>query len=95
MSYSFQALVELFPTDKGWYYAAVPTQITADLGHLSDHGLIAVTISLGSSSWPTSLIPKGDGTYFIPLPAKIRKKEKLELASLVGISFGVRERKAK
>jgi len=62
------------------------------LAHLADRGLIAITAHIGNSSWPTSLLPMGDGTHFIALPAKVRTKEKLSLGAAVEISFAMRAR---
>jgi hypothetical protein len=93
MSYKFTAKVELFEREKGWYYVSAPTEISKPLEYLADRGLIAVTAKIGSSSWPTSLLPMGDGTHFIALPAKVRSKEKLSLGADIEVSFELRERK--
>ena len=90
MVYSFEGKVELFKKEKGWYYVSVPTELSKPLEHLADRGLIAVTARVGYSSWPTSLLPMGDGTYFIALPAKVRKKENLLIDGDVEISFEIR-----
>jgi len=92
MSYSFVAKVELFRREKGWYYVSVPTELSKPLEHLADRGLIAVTAKIGDSSWPTSLLPMGDGTHFIALPAKVRSKEKLTLDKELELSFELRMR---
>ena len=92
MSSSFVAKVVLFEKEKGWHYVAVPTELSLPLGHLSDRGLIAVTATVGGSSWPTSLLPMGDGTHFIALPAKVRSKEKITLGDEVKVSYEVRKR---
>ena len=89
---TFTAKVELFEREKGWYYISVPTELSKPLEHLADRGLIAVTAKVGNSSWPTSMLPMGDGTHFIALPAKVRKKEKLLLGMAVEVSFETRMR---
>ena len=92
MVYSFSSRVELFKRDKGWYYIPVPTELSKPLEHLADRGLIAVAATVGDTCWQTSLLPMGDGTHFIALPAKVRKKENLTLGSEIDISFEVRTR---
>ena len=87
MSFKFVAKVELFEREKGWYYVSVPSKLSKPLEHLADRGLIAVTARVGNSSWATSLLPVGDGTHFIALPAKVRSKEKLSLGTAVEVSF--------
>jgi len=88
----FTAKVELFERDKGWFYVAVPLSLSKPLEHLADRGLIAVTALIGNSCWSTSLLPMGDGTHFIALPAKVRKKESLSLGMAVEVSFETRTR---
>lgn len=90
--YSFEANVELFPQDNGWYYVRVPSKLTKSLEVLADRGLIAVTTTVGSSSWPTSLLPMGDGRHFIALPAKVRKKENIKLDDTIKVHFALRQR---
>ena len=92
MGYSFSSNVGLFKRDKGWYYVPVPTELSKPLEHLADRGLIAVTAKIGNTHWQTSLLPMGDGTHFIALPAKVRNKEKLALGDDVEVSFELRTR---
>ena len=92
MKGTFIAKVELFERKKGWYYVPVPVEYSKPLEHLAERGLIAVTVSVGSSTWPTSMLPMGDGTHFIALPAKVRAKENLTFGMEIGVSFEVRKR---
>jgi hypothetical protein len=71
---AFTAKVELFEREKGWHYVSVPTEISRPLERLADRGLVAVTATVGKTSWPTSLLPMGDGTHFVALPATVRSK---------------------
>jgi hypothetical protein len=92
MLYSFNGKVKLFEREKGWYYVSVPTELSKPLESLADRGLIAIRARVGSSHWPTSLLPMGDGTHFIALSAKVRKKEKVQLDMELEISFETRSR---
>jgi hypothetical protein len=87
MTNSFIGEVKLFEKEKGWYYVSVPSELSRPLEHLADRGVIAITASVGGSSWPTSLLPMGDGTHFIALPAKVRTKEKISIGSKISVSF--------
>jgi hypothetical protein len=88
----FTAKVEMFERDKGWYYVSVPAELVKPLEGLADRGLIAVTACVGGQAWPTSLLPMGDGTHFIALPAKLRTKQRIALGDSIATSFEVRER---
>jgi len=89
---TFIASVKLFERKMGWYYVSVPSELSKPLEHLADRGLVAVTATVGNSSWPTSLLPMGDGTHFIALPAKVRLKEMITLGMEIKISFIERDR---
>lgn len=84
--------VELFPQKGGWYFVRVPKKYTKMTKDLADRGLVAITATVGGSSWKTSLLPIGDGTQFIALPAKVRKAEKINLGDTIEMSFVLRER---
>ncbi|MCL2529012.1 MAG: DUF1905 domain-containing protein [Coriobacteriia bacterium] len=90
MSNSFTAKVEFFDRKMGWHYVRVPTELSEPLEHRADRGLIAITATVGSSSWSTSMLPLGDGTHFIALPAKVRAKENLQIGATTAVSFETR-----
>jgi hypothetical protein len=92
MKHTFEAEVHLFEREKGWFYVSVPTALSKPLERLADRGLIAITAQTGNISWPTSLLPMGDGTHFIALPAKVRTKEKIKLGDRITIAFEPRTR---
>ncbi|MDR2855002.1 MAG: DUF1905 domain-containing protein [Methanomicrobiales archaeon] len=95
MDNAFIAKVALFEREKGWHYVSVPTELSRPLEYLADRGLISVVAKVGNSSWETSLLPMGDGTHFLALPAKIRSKEKLSLGEVTQVSFVIREKQEK
>ena len=92
----FTAKIERFEMPEAWHYVQVPLELSKPLEYLAiNFGYIAATVKIGNSSWSTSLLPKGDGTHFIALPAKVRTKEKLFLGDEIEISFETRERISK
>jgi Domain of unknown function (DUF1905). len=93
MENTFVAKIECFEMPGGWHYVPVPAELSVPLEFLAiNFGFIAITAKVGNSSWPTSLLPKGDGTHFIALPAKVRSKEKLSYGAEIEISFEPRIR---
>ena len=90
--HSFSSTVEIFPQDNPWVYVSAPKKYVKLFADFMDRGLVAITATLGSSTWNTSLMPKGDGTLFIPLSATVRKKEQIEVGDRVQITFKLRER---
>jgi len=89
--YQAEEEVRIFPQKGGWVYVSIPIEFTERLNHLADRGLIPVRATVGNTSWDTSLMPMGDGTHFIPLNSKVRKKENIELGKELKFSFKPRE----
>jgi hypothetical protein len=90
--YQVTGNVEIFQVEKPWIYVRIPERYTEALKDRAERGLVAVTITCGSSTWPSSLLPMGDGTQFIALPAKVRKKEGIEVGDTVSLTFLPRQR---
>jgi hypothetical protein len=90
--FSFEAQVEVFRREKGWHYVPVPPELSKPLEPLADRGLVAITARVGTQAWLTSLLPMGDGTHFIALPAKVRAKQKIGVGDVVSVTFETRPR---
>ena len=88
--YTFTAEVCLFPQAGGRNYVAAPQEYTDELKPLAERGLVAVEATVGSSSWQTSLLPMGDGSQFLALPAKVRQIEQITIGDVIEVSFVVR-----
>ena len=54
-------------------------------------GMIPVSAAIGSTLWTTSLFPK-DGGYIVPLKAKVRSVEGLDVGDIVTIRLTVADR---
>lgn len=84
--------VQIFALENPWIYVAVPKEYTAMFNDIAERGLVAITVTLGSSTWNTSLMPMGDGTQFIPLSKKVRTKEGIEVGDCIELHFVPRVR---
>lgn len=82
-----KAALQKFDKEKGWYFMPIPTKISAQYADLADRGLIPITASVGDISWPTSLLPMGDGSHFIAIPQKVRLRYDIKLGNIVKASF--------
>lgn len=87
--------VQIFPLENPWVYVSVPQEYTEMFRGEADRGLVAVAVTLGGSTWDTSLMPKGDGTQFIPLSAKVRRAENIEVGDSIELTFNLRTRHPK
>lgn len=93
LTFPVSGTVKIFPLENPWVYVSVPKEYTEMTAHLAERGLVPITVTLGSSTWDTSLLPMGDGTQFIALKASVRKKEGLELGDKIKLTFKLRGRR--
>lgn len=89
---TFAGAVVLFPQEGGWHYLAVPSSISAALDDRAERGVIAVSATIASTTWETSLLPMGDGSHFIAINARIRRVERIALGDRVTAHVSPRER---
>lgn len=67
-----------------WYFITIPKETATDIKHHSVQtkiawGMLPVSVSIGKSSWNTSLFPdKRTQSYLLPIKSIIRKHEQLE-----------------
>jgi hypothetical protein len=76
-----------------WHFVTVPDEESADLEAISSSvtygwGMIPVRVSIGETSWETSLYPQ-DGRYLLPVKAKVRKAEGIETGDTVSVRLSV------
>ena len=80
----------------GWHFVTLPKKKSADIrktfGALKrGWGSLPVTITIGKTSWKTSIFPdKKIGAYLLPLKADIRKKEDISAGDTITIFMEVR-----
>ncbi|MEO8540490.1 MAG: DUF1905 domain-containing protein [bacterium] len=93
MEFEFSGEIWFWKGPAPWYFVTVPEEECAALASTSaavsyGWGVIPVTVDLGASRWTTSLFPK-DGRYLVPLKARIRKAEGIELGDKVRVRLTI------
>ena len=76
-----------------FHFVPVPPEESSELREVVSAltygwGVIPATITIGSTTWTTSLFPK-DGRYLIPVKDAVRRAEALELGDPVKLTFSV------
>lgn len=80
--FTFSGVVWLYPgAQASWHFITVPEHISAAIkkifsANAKAWGSIAVVVTIGKTSWNTSLFPdKKRKAYILPLKAAVRKAE--------------------
>jgi hypothetical protein len=95
VAYSFTAEVWEWSSKTSWFFVSVPDEDADDIeerhgGRAAGFGSIRVEVTIGSSTWRTSLFPsKEEKTYVLPLKKAVRVAEGLEVGSTAALELVV------
>ncbi len=95
MSYSFEAEVWEWDAKASWFFLSVPGDVADDIEEIHGHraggfGSVRVEVTIGSSTWRTSLFPsKQERTYVLPLKKSVRHAENLDPGSTAAVELVV------
>jgi hypothetical protein len=90
-AWTFEA--ELWSAEQfaAWAFLTVPAEVGEDLRLLSGpptgFGSVRVEVTLGTSTWRTSVFPDKVRGFVLPVKAQVRRREGLELADHVELTL--------
>ena len=78
----FSAKLQLYPGDAAWHYFVVPAPESESMKELyiwprKGFGSIPVLVTIGKTSWKTSVFPQKEGTFFLPIKKQVRVAESI------------------
>jgi len=83
-TFEFTAPLWRYPGEEGWHFVSLPPEMGDDITDLTagiraGFGSVRVAVTVGGTSWRTSIFPDGKtGTYLLPVKKEVRDAEKLE-----------------
>ena len=94
MTYAFAAELYLWEARvDSWVFANLPEDVADEIEDAAPEprrgfGAVRVEVTVGGSTWRTSVFPsKHDATFVLPVKKAILKAEKLAVGDIVGISL--------
>lgn len=97
MRFEFTAPLWLHDGDKGWHFITLPHDVAdeiadlADQGHAKGFGSVPVQVTVGGSTWQTSVFPsKQDASFVLPVKKAVRVGEGIEHGDDVAVRLEVR-----
>jgi hypothetical protein len=80
--YQFTAPLWEYPGEGRWYFVTVPEDVSDEITDLTEgrrkgFGSVRVSVTVGGSTWQTSVFPTKTGTYVLPIKKPIRTAEGL------------------
>lgn len=96
MTLRFEGEIWFWRGPSPFHFVTVPEPEAAELHDLSSDvsygwGMIPVTVTIGRTTWTTSLFPK-DGGYVLPVKDKVRAAEHLDVGDTAGVRMEVTAR---
>jgi len=91
IAYQFSAVVWQYSQTGGWYFVSLPSDLATEIRELfktqeEGWGRMKAKAKIRESLWDTAIwYDTKLGTYILPLKAEIRKKEKIEVGSILNI----------
>ena len=95
MTYSFEAEVWEWSSKTSWFFVSLPEDEADDIEErfarrAGGFGSIRVEVTIGSSTWRTSLFPSNEEkTYVLPLKKAVRTAEGLGPGSTAAVDLVV------
>jgi hypothetical protein len=96
-SYTITTNIWLYPGLDAWHFIAVPKKESAEIKTRfapvrRGWGSVPVQVTIGATTWRTSIFPDSKvGSYILPIKKEVRKKEHIENGDTITlvIVFGV------
>ena len=83
----------LYPGEAAWHFITLPKELSRRIkrftgGGRSAFGSLRVAVTIGSSTWKTSLFPSSESdAYVLPIKAAVRKKEGIKAGDRVKLAL--------
>ena len=81
------------PTKSAWHFVTIDDAVADGLrsaasGRSAAWGSVYVSVTVGATSWQTSVFPSKDvGGFLLPIKASVRKAEKITVGDMVTVAL--------
>ncbi len=87
-AYEVTAKLQIFDMYAPWMYLPVPNEKVPNV-RPGGWGSIPVIVTIGKTTWKTSLFPTKEVGYFLPVKKAVAKAESLTVGKLVKATFSL------
>ncbi len=95
VTFAFEAELYLWKEDASWVFVDVPIEVGEEIHDMplpkKGFGSVKVEVTVGSSTWSTSVFPsKESGSFVLPVKKEIRKKQQIDVGDNAQFELTVR-----
>lgn len=92
--YKFSAKVWIYDGDDPWHFVTIEKEDSEEIKKeepwpRKGFGSIPVKVTIGKTSWNTSIFPEKKGTYVLPIKKLVREQEKIVVGDEIKINLEV------
>jgi Domain of unknown function (DUF1905) len=93
MQLRFDAELWVTEGEAGWHFITLPVDLAEDVrdhseGRTAGFGSVPVKVTIGATSWSTSIFPdKRRNSFVLPLKKAVRKAELLEVGDVADVQL--------
>jgi hypothetical protein len=96
VEWDFEAKVWLWKSDASWHFLTVPEEVADEIEDMpmnrGGFGSVRVEVTIGSSTWLTSLFPSKEvGSFVLPLKKPVRVAEGLGVGDVCNVRLRIAE----
>ena len=94
-TFEFAAPLWRYPGADGWHFVSLPPEISTDITDITagirrGFGSVRVAVTVGSTSWRTSIFPDSKtGAYLLPVKKAVRVAERLDVGDQVKVQLQI------
>lgn len=95
-SYTFDAELWRWEAQQeaAWFFVTLPTDVSDEIGvrfatRRAGFGSLRVEVTVGTSTWKTSIFPDKERGYVLPVKKQVRAKEDLDAGSTAKVELRV------
>lgn len=77
--------------EDGWTFLSVPEEVSEEIDAYASSrprtgfGSVRVSVTIGDSTWQTSVFPGQDGRYALPIKKAVRRAQDIEAGDVVAV----------
>ncbi|TCJ29443.1 DUF1905 domain-containing protein [Nocardioides jejuensis] len=97
MSWTFDAELFRWKSDASWFFVRLPQELSDEVRDSltappGGFGSVRVVVSIGGSTWATSLFPEGKGgPYVLPVKKPVRIAEGIDDGDVVTVRIALEQ----
>jgi hypothetical protein len=92
-TFTLKSKIWLWKGKAAWHFITIPKKLSTQIKSFDiprkGFGSIKVKVTIGKTTWTTSIFPSKTGEYILPLKKEVRKKETLKAKDKVELTFSL------